>query len=278
MIRKIFLASVVLLIVLTTGAWQSGPVALAQNQATNIPEAPLYPGFSWSSLGFSTQNVRINLNGESISLSGEGYQSLEQYIPGIHQDVLEYYSNEQLAKSGWVSYDSFEGPDGTQFVFYHESGVFLSVGFLKCLDVPSNTCVTIWKSEQTDLAIASPNKTPETNGVAALSTFGKRNPSNGQTNLNPANTTLSWEAYSPAPDKYAYCIKAGSECPTNDPDWTSVYNTSITLTNLAYNTTYYWQVSGRHRRLFDQRTAALERHDHTVQSRLFVLTKECQLW
>jgi hypothetical protein len=242
MVRKIFLASLAIFIVLTTGAWQTDPTVLAASQSTGIPETPLYPDFTWSDLGSSTQDIRINVNGDSIAVSGERYQSLEQYIPSIHQDVLAYYSNEALAKSGWVSYDSIEGADGVQSIYYHESGVFLSVGFLACADVPSNTCVTVWKGEQTTPATATARQTPPADGVATLSSFGKRNPSDGQTNLNPANTTLSWEAYSPAPDKYAYCIKAGAPCPNNDPEWTSVFATSINLTNLAYNTTYYWQV------------------------------------
>jgi hypothetical protein len=52
---------------------------------------------------------------------------------------------------------------------------------------------------------------------------------------------LSWQAYSGA-DKYKYCVHEGSECDNQDPDWTSTFSLSATITNLAYNKTYYWQV------------------------------------
>jgi hypothetical protein len=54
--------------------------------------------------------------------------------------------------------------------------------------------------------------------------------------------TLSWEAASPTPDKYSYCVKAGGECADNDGNWTSSVARSVTISNLASNTTYYWQV------------------------------------
>src|SRR6266508_2453910 len=111
--RKTCLAFVLALVVLTTGAWQAAPAVLAQSQDPNLPETPLVPGLTWSSLGLATQDVRTSINGDSISLSGERYAASEQFGTGLPQDVVDYYSNEQLAKSGWASYDAFDGPDGT---------------------------------------------------------------------------------------------------------------------------------------------------------------------
>jgi len=239
--KKIFLAFVLVLLVLTTGAWQSDLVVLAESQNTSIPVTPLYPGLTWSSLGLSTQNVRININGDSISLPGERYEALEQFPAGLPQDIFNYYSNEQLEKSGWASYDAFDGSDGIHYVFYHESGVYLSVELLKCPDTSSSICVAVWKSEQTHPMATAPGKTSEPGIIATAATFGKTAPTNGATDLNPSSIALSWEAYSGA-DKYKYCVNDGSACAENDPDWTSTYSRSVTLINLAYNKTYYWQV------------------------------------
>src|SRR5215216_6044780 len=133
-IKKVLLASLAVLTVFATGAWQSNPVVAAESQNANLAETPLYPGLSWSSRGSSTQHVRMNINGDSISLAGERYEALEQFPAGISQDVLDYYSNAQLRKSGWLSYDAFNGSDGLHFVFYHESGAYLSIEYLKCRD------------------------------------------------------------------------------------------------------------------------------------------------
>jgi hypothetical protein len=73
--------------------------------------------------------------------------------------------------------------------------------------------------------------------VAAPGAFGHASPANGATGqvLNP---TLSWSASSGATG-YEYCVDT-----TNDSAcsaWTSTgTNTSVGLTGLANNTTYYW--------------------------------------
>ena len=243
--KKIFLAFAVLMMVLTTGAWQSTPVALVKSKNAESVETPLYPGLTWLSGGVASQNVRINVNGDAISLSGEKFEAQERLVAGLPlpQEVADYYSNEQLAKSGWSSHDVFSGPDGTHYVFYHESGVYLSVDFVTCQDDASGTCVSVWKSEQVNSnAGLIPAPASNLDAQTATSSFGKKSPTNGTTNLNPASITLSWGAYSPTPDKYRYCVHEGSACADNAPDWTSTYNTSVTLTNLASNKTYYWQV------------------------------------
>jgi hypothetical protein len=241
--KKTFLASILIFVTLTTGAWQSNEIVLASSQNTNIPETPLYPSLTWSSVGSSSRDITINVNGDTVSLSGKAYKAAEQFASGIiFQDVLNYYSNAQLAKSGWTSYDASQKSDGAHYIFYHESGVYLSVEFLKCPVDTSSVCVTVWKSEQTNPVTFTPNKASGQSS-SATGSFGKTSPADGATNLDPTNTTLSWGTYSPTPDKYSYCVKEGSTCDDNDPNWTGTNtNTSVILTDLSYGKTYYWQV------------------------------------
>src|ERR687897_924453 len=240
-VRRTSFAFVLVVVLLATGAWQSDHVALAKSQAARVPDTPLYPGLTWSDPALSTQDIRISIDGDSISRSGERYEALVKFPTGLPQEVLDYYSNEQLAKSGWASYDAFDGSDGVHYVFYHKSGTYLSVEFLKCSDVPSSTCLAIWKSEQVQPVDATPDMTPEAGDDADKATFGKTSPTDGQTGLDPTSTTLSWQAYSGA-DKYKYCVQEGSACSNDDTDWTSTYSRSLTLNNLAFNKTYYWQI------------------------------------
>lgn len=240
MFKKIFLTCILTLVVLTTGAWQIDHVVLAESQNKSIPETPLYPDLAWTNLGSLSRDIVLNIKGDSITLSGTGYQAAEQFAAGLPQEVLNYYSNEQLAKDGWASYDSFEGSDGGHQIFYHESGVYLAVDFVNCLDAPASTCVTVWMSEQ---SIPAPTQISEPDQATAVGSFAKTSPAKGATNLNPTSVVLSWGTYSPTPDKYSFCVKEGSGCDENDPNWTGTRtNTSVTLTNLGYNKTYYWQV------------------------------------
>src|SRR5262245_61707952 len=122
--KKLFLACVLVLVVSTTGARPSDYVVLAESQNTGIPETPLYPGLTWSGPEQSTRDVTINIHGDVISLSGEQYKAAEKFASILPQDVLNYYSNGNLAESGWVSYDAFERPEGIHYVFYDESDVY----------------------------------------------------------------------------------------------------------------------------------------------------------
>ncbi len=241
--RKIVLASLIILTVLTTGAWQSNTVVSAERQTTSLGETPLYPGLTWSSLGSSIQNIRVNIEGDTISVSGERFEAQEKFLSSLPlpQDLVNYYSNAELAKSGWVSYDAFDGPDGVHYVFYHKSGVYLSVEFLKCSE--TNTCIAVWKSEQVNPAATITAQTSEPNELTAAttSTFGKTSPADGATGVNASSVTLKWQSYSSA-QKYTYCVQTGSECAAGFSNWTSTYDTSVTLTNLAANKTYHWQV------------------------------------
>ena len=219
-IKKSLLAFVLVLGVLATGTSQSDQVVFAEQWNDTMPETPLYPGLTWSSLGRSKEDIRINIDGDSISLSGERFEALEKFPLSLPQEVQAFYSNGQLAQSGWVSYDAFDGPDGIHFVYYHEAGAYLSVELLNCSSDPSSICLNVWKSEQ-----VSPNATASAAAsvqekVDAAATFSKKSPSNGATGQDPTSTVLIWEAYSPTPDKYSYCVKEGSACANNDGDYT----------------------------------------------------------
>ncbi len=243
--KKIFLAFVVLATVLTTGAWQSTPVAVVKSQNADSIETPLYPGLTWSSIGVESRDIRINASGDSFSVSGEKFEAQERFMAGVSlpQDVVDYYSNEQLAASGWESFDVVSGEEGTHYVFSHESGVYFMVDFVACQDDASRTCVSVWKSEPvSSTPEVAPAITSDTDAQTATGSFSKKSPTNGSTNVSATSLTLSWNAYSPTPDKYTYCINVGSACADNDPDWTSVSGTSVTVSNLGYNKTYYWQV------------------------------------
>ncbi len=241
--RKVVLASLIILTVLTTGAWQNIASVSAEKQSASQVETPLYPGLTWSSLGTSTQNIRINIQGDSISVSGERFAAQEQFLSSfpLPQDLVIYYSNGELAKSGWVSYDAFDGPDGVHYIFYHEDGLYLSVEFLKCQSNPEKTCVAIWKSVPVDpQATASIiTNVPENLASTTTSTFSKTSPADGATGVNASSVTLRWGTYSAA-QKYTYCVQE-SDCGVGS-NWDSTYNTSVTLTTLSNNRTYHWQV------------------------------------
>jgi hypothetical protein len=241
-LKKLSFMLLMMLTIFITGAWQNTSIAFAAGQNENIPAAPLYPDLAWDNLGPSVRDITISINGDSVSLPGNSYRAVKEFSGDIPEDILNYYSNSQLAQTGWESYDSFENTNGVYRVFYHETGVYLSVEFLKCSDNPSLTCISLWESEQTN-ALSKPLPNPnEQQGLAAAS-FSKSSPSNNASSINPASATLAWDAYSPTPEKYSYCIKEGSECSDGDPNWTGTYlNRSITLTNLSYGKTYYWQV------------------------------------
>ena len=239
-LRKIGLSCILAIVVLMTGAWGQSPAASASKQNMDVL---LYPGISWSGPSASTQTIRVNVDGDVISLPGERYEAVETFAAGVPQEIRDFYSNEQLALAGWESYDAFAAEDGMHSVFYHESGAYLSVDFLTCPNDPGSVCIAIWKSEPVSPLERTPGIASGPEELAtATTTFGKISPANGATNVDPTNAVLSWNAYSPTPDKYSYCINEGSACANNDPDWTSTYDRSVTLRNLQGDRTYYWQV------------------------------------
>lgn len=239
--KKMFFACVVAVMVLTTGAWQNSQDVLAASPRQSAPEAPLFSSLTWAELGSVGRSITTSVRGDAITLSGKGYAAAERFQGGVSQDVADYYSNAQLAASGWTSYDAYDTAEGVHKVFYHEAGYYFAVDFLTCADDSSSTCVTVWVSEKT-----APSTAAQFTGFTPdplATTFKKTSPSSGTINLDPKNLTLTWGTYSPTPDKYSYCVKIGSACDDNDPNWTGTYlSTSIKLTNLEYDKIYYWQV------------------------------------
>jgi hypothetical protein len=240
--KKVFLTSLVLLIVLTTGAWQSNPVVSAEGQTASQNDAPLFPGLTWSSLGSSTRNIRINIMGDSVPVSGEGFVAGEQFLSNIPlpEDLMSYYSNAELAKSGWTSYDAFDGSDGVHYVYSNESGVYLFVEFLTCQSNSEMTCVSVWQSEPVDpqTMVSDKTNTPENIQAATDAAFYKTSPTNGATGL-ASPVTLKWGTYTGA-QKYTYCYDT-SDCRDGN-DWTSTYDTKVTISSLSAGKKYYWQV------------------------------------
>jgi hypothetical protein len=238
-LKKVMFSFVLLVVVATTGAWQNSNTVLA---AEGTPETPLAPGLTWNDLGESVRSIQLDIQGNTLELSGQTFVSTEKFADGIPHEVSDFYSNVELYKSGWSSEDAFEAPDGVHRIFYHEAGYYLAIDYVKCQDDANLTCVTVWKSAQKDTAkfIAGTKPIPADPGPTA--TFAKKTPADGSTGINPASTFLSWNTFSGA-QKYSYCVKEGSECASNDPNWTGTnLNTSITLSDLNPNKIYYWQV------------------------------------
>lgn len=241
--KKIFTSLVLLMVVFSTAGQGSG-IAFAAEKTQPDLSAPLAPGFTWNDLGQTTRSIILNIKGDAISLSGETFQAADHFGAQLPEDILSFYSNEQLFNSaGWTSDNSFETPQGQTQIFYHESGVYLAIDFNACSDDASATCVTVWKSEQASKATIVPGTDQSVETVTPDTvTFGKSAPAKGATVSAISTIKLSWQAFSPTPDKYSYCVKAGSQCAANDPDWTGTYtNTSVNVT-LQGGLTYYWQV------------------------------------
>jgi hypothetical protein len=239
-LKKAMFAFVLVLMVVSTGAWQSSSTALA---ADGGPETPLAPGVNWNDLGPSIRDIQLNIKGDALELSGETFQAGEKFVGGVPQEVTNFYSNTELYKSGWSSDNAFEDSAGTHRIFYHDSGYYLAIEYLKCADDANSTCVTVWKSVLKDTAKLIPGKqTPSTGEMSASAVFGKITPLNDSLAINPNTVYLSWSTYAPAL-KYSYCVKAWSACAANDPNWTGTFlNTSIYIGGLSLSTVYFWQV------------------------------------
>ena len=58
--KKMFFACVLVLTVLTTGAWQNPQAALA----LDTPETPLYSGITWADLGSLSRSITTSVKGD----------------------------------------------------------------------------------------------------------------------------------------------------------------------------------------------------------------------
>jgi len=108
----------------------------------------------------------------------------------------------------------------------------------------------------TGSATRTPTLTPAKTGTPTLTRtatvtpttpagFSKIYPWNGATKVNAPHVTLSWKKYTGTHTfeiyRYCYDTKPGTTCDRSG-GWTETFDTSVALTGLTYNTTYYWQV------------------------------------
>ena len=251
-LKKVMLSFVLLLVVASTGAWQNSSTALA---AAGAPKIPLAPGLSWKNLGQSVRNIRINMKGDALALSGATFQATKKFTDGVPLAISDFYSNEALYKSGWSSDNAYQASDGAHQIFYHDSGYYLAVEYLKCASDPGLTCITVWESAQKDTAKLIPGNNPVPQArMSASAAWGKAGPVDdfapgpnqypNQIRVNPSSLELSWGDYGVGVQKYSYCVRENLECALNDPNWTGTYelSTSVIIGGLRTSKTYYWQV------------------------------------
>ena len=240
LLRKVVFAFVLTLLVVSSGFLPSPTAAYA---ADGVPKIPLASEVTWNNIGQTDRNLQLNIQGDALTLSGQTYVASEKFTGGIAPEVLDFYSNVELYKSGWVSDNSWEDEDGTHLVFYHEAGYYLAIDFIKCADDPAASCVTVWGSVQKDAGIFTKGPKVDSQEVGDAALFIKKTPANNSTGINPLSTFLSWNTYA-GTQKYSYCIGVeASNCTSADKNWTGTYlNTSIILANLNPSKVYYWQV------------------------------------
>lgn len=234
----------VILLVLALVSLPNPVGASAPNQDAQISEIPFYPDVTWEKQGETTREIAASANGDALSLRGSAYRAVETFEGVFPKAIYAYYSNTALAGLGWRSHNAYQDEAGTHLVFHHETGFYLVVEFLRCEQADYATCLHLWLSEPDSNAVFIAGKVQQNAQVTpASSSFSKLTPELGAVNVNPNSLNLTWQAYTPTPVKYSYCIRENAPCDENDPEWTSTFlNTSVSLTNLQTNKLYYWQV------------------------------------
>jgi hypothetical protein len=206
------------------------------------PETPLFPGLTWQDGQPQEQEIAVT-EGTAL-LPGTSFSAVESVNLDAEdsQALLEFYNDKSLALAGWQAVAASNHESGYSNTYFHTDGYYLRVAFSACESDSALACLTIWMSEATNLQPA-PAARPET--TENLGTLSKTTPVNNATNVNNANVTLKWSAYTGTGlNRYRYCIDTSNnnQCDAAG-EWTNAWgNTSVTLTTLAANTTYYWQV------------------------------------
>ncbi len=234
----------VLLLILALGGLPNPVAAVTENQDVLSPEVPFFSDLTWENKGEITKEITLTAYGDALLLRGNAYQAKETFEGTFPKEIYNYYSNTALAVAGWRSHNAFQDEKGAHLVFYHDSGFYLTVEFLRCEQADYATCVHLWMSAQDSSAVFVAGKAQkQTQTTPNSASFNKISPALGTVNVNPNSLTLTWGTHTPTPVKYSYCIKEGAPCADNDPDWTGTFlNTSVSLNNLQSNKLYYWQV------------------------------------
>jgi hypothetical protein len=256
MSTKKLLSWLSMLLILMLGSMPNPVFAMESGQDSKSPEIPFFPGLTWESQEKTTEQIALNTSGDALSLRGNAFQAKETFEGTFPKEIYRYYSNTELAVVGWVSHNAYQDEAGTHLIFHHDSGFYLIVEFLRCEQPDYATCVRLWMSEPESNAVFVAGQAQKQDQITPNSTsFSKISPELGAVNINPTSLTLTWQAYTPTPEKYSYCIKADAPCAENDPEWTGTFlNTSVALNNLEANKIYYWQVKAFTCSLCDPKT------------------------
>jgi len=213
------------------------PASAVQAQAGD-PSTPLYPQLTWTDLG-SVERA-FTVNGEAVTLPGNGYQAEDGFNLEASPEIAAYYSTRGLAQSGWQKVSTTAQPNGTTAVYFHPAGRYAVVEFVGCETDSTLACLTVWQSYPSDIVPSG----EERGQPQATGTVSKSSPANGATNVD-TTVTLSWGAYTGTDlNRYRYCIDTtnNSDCDAAG-SWTNAWSSrSVTISGLQANTRYYWQV------------------------------------
>jgi hypothetical protein len=214
-----------------------GAAAEAKNSLqTGGVTAPLASQLTWNDLGSAERSFPVN--GKTVTLSGNAFGAVEEFNLESNEAVATYYTSPSLALIGWRQVDNFPQSNGVSTLYFRD-GVFALVEFSGCKDAPALACLTVWESVSTDLVPQSP-KFISPNTVP----FDKTSPANHTSNL-AASVPLVWNPYGGANlNHYRYCMDTvnNATCDASG-GWTSVWSgTTVTVSSLVANTTYYWNV------------------------------------
>ncbi len=238
--KKLMLIVTILVVLVTSGAWQGTSTAHAQ--AADGLTAPLAPWLTWSGPAEQTKNLQMSISGDFLEISGQVFSAAEKFAGEVPAEIWDFYSNVSLYQSGWKSDNAYEDATGVHRVFYHDAGYYLSIDFVHCADDAQSYCVTVWLSTPAASGTLHAAQGAPTTEINPSAVFYKKAPLDKSTGINPASAFLSWSSYA-GTLKYSYCITENLACVKSDPNWTGTYDkTSITITNLNPNKTYHWNV------------------------------------